>query len=529
MRKNIFSRSKASNILSATLSLLNVKHTSNYTNKHYNEHPNKYDMFGISKMLSHYGIHSLGIRISEKEESIKQLESPFIAHVGNDFVVVENILKENVNYYWGEEKLSVPINEFINIWSGATLLFETDENSIEPDYNKNKQLELIIDIQKVLLLLACVLLLMIGIIHNQIYLYFGYSIMTILNLIGIYIGYLLVLKQMKIKSNNADKICSLFSRSSCNDVLDSPASKFMGIVGWSELGLSYFLSNLFVLLFTPQLLLYSIFLNICILPYSFWSIWYQKFKAKIWCLLCLIAQVLFWGLFVTSLLAGLIKIPEFIILDIILAGIIYGVPILLMNLILPKLAEARKVERIRQMFNSIRMNNKYFEAQLKELAFYNVDKSFSSILLGNPNAKDMVTIFTNPHCEPCARMHTRVENFLKEAKERFCIQYMLSSFDEELDSSNDFLLWINKNYPSQERDIIYNKWFTEGKYDKENFFKQYNFKHTELSEEHKKHNKWKTDTRLSATPTILINGREIPANYNIEDLVYFSDLDVNSK
>ncbi len=522
MENNIFGKSEKSNILSTTLNLLNVKHTSTYTNKHYNEHPNKYDMFGLSKMLSHFGVQSLGIRIAEKEDSIWQLELPFIAHVGYDFVIVEKVSKENITYHWREERLSVPIKEFINIWSGVTLLFETDDNSIEPNYNKNKNLESIIDIQKILLFLSCFLLLGITIIHNQIYLNLGHSIMMILNLIGIYIGYLLVLKQMKIKSNNADKICSLFSKSKCNDILDSPASKLIGVVGWSELGLSYFLSNLFILLIIPHLFLYSIFLNICILPYSFWSIWYQKFKAKTWCPLCLIVQVLFWGLFVTSLLIGFVKIPQFTLLDIISVGLIYIMPILLINLILPKLAEGGNVERIKQMFNSIRMNDKYFDVQLKGQAFYNVDKNLSNILLGNPNAEDFITIFTNPHCEPCARMHTRIENFLKVSKDRFCIQYMLSSFDEELDSSNEFFIWINKNYSSEERDTIYTKWFTEGKYDKENFFMQYDFTQCEVSEEHRKHKEWRAQTKFNATPTILINGWLIPDNYSLEDLLYLS-------
>ena len=37
-------------------------------------------------------------------------------------------------------------------------------------------------------------------------------------------------------------------------------------------------------------------LNIFTLPYSFWSVWYQKAKAKQWCVLCLIIQALLWTL-----------------------------------------------------------------------------------------------------------------------------------------------------------------------------------------------------------------------------------------
>ena len=48
---------------------------------------------------------------------------------------------------------------------------------------------------------------------------------------------------MHIHSLFADKICSLFSKSDCNNVLESNVAKPWGIFGWSEIGLDYFVSN----------------------------------------------------------------------------------------------------------------------------------------------------------------------------------------------------------------------------------------------------------------------------------------------
>ncbi len=44
------------NIFTSFLSSLGVKYTYEYANKHFNEHPNKYNLLGISQMLSEYGI-----------------------------------------------------------------------------------------------------------------------------------------------------------------------------------------------------------------------------------------------------------------------------------------------------------------------------------------------------------------------------------------------------------------------------------------------------------------------------------------
>lgn len=517
------------NVLTSFLSLLGVKHTSTHANRYFNEHPYKYNLFGLSKMLTYYGVRNIGIKVENKKD-IFSLDSPFIAHIGNDFVTVENISKNNVSYYWREKKLTIPTNEFTNIWTGIALIAEADSTSTEPDYKQHQKEQLIISIQKVLLLLAGIGLVGIGFWQNIIYQSLGLTLLLIFNVIGAFIGYLLVQKQVHIHSNMADKICSLFAKGDCNDVLNSPAAKFMGIIGWSELGFSYFLSNIFILLFTPHLISYLVLLNILALPYSFWSVWYQKFKAKTWCPLCLIVQLLFWILFTISVINGFIQTPKFSMSGFLSVSLIYGIPFLLINLLLPYLIESRRMTEITQQFNSLKMNESVFSAMLKRNSFYEVDK-ISSILLGNPQAKNTITILTNPHCGPCARMHKRIKKLLKDANNQFCVQYILSSFSNDLNSSCDFFLYINKVFSEEERDRIYDEWFDEGKYDRENFFRKHNFiTDTNISEEFQRHLDWKDKAQLHETPTVLFNGYKLPEMFfQIEKLSFFTDLEIDPK
>lgn len=517
------------NTLTSFLSLAGVKYTSTHANKYFNEHPYKYSLFGLSKMLTYYGVQNMGIKVENKED-IHALDSPFIAHIGNDFVTVKNISKSNISYYWRERKLTIPINEFINIWTGIALIGEADNNSIEPDYKQHQKEQLIISIQKILLLLAGVILAGIGLFQSLIYQNIGLILLLIFNLVGVFIGYLLVQKQVHIHSNVADKICSLFAQSDCNDVLNSPAAKFMGIIGWSELGFSYFLSNIFILLFTPQFISYLVLLNILVLPYSFWSVWYQKFKAKTWCPLCLIVQLLFWILFTISLINGFIEIPEFSISTVLSVGLIYGIPFLLINLLLPYQIEGRKATEITQQFNSLKMNDKVFLSMLKENTFYGKDQ-ISSITFGNIKAKNTITVLTNPHCGPCARMHKKIEKLLKDTNNQFYIQYILSSFSDEYNSSCDFFLYVNSTFLKEERDKIYNEWFEKGKNEREIFFKKYLFvPNDSVSKEFQKHLDWQKKYNLQATPIVIFNGYELPELFfqQIEKLIFFTDLNVDS-
>jgi hypothetical protein len=75
------------NIFTAFLDLLNVKYTKNFSNQYFNEHPHKYDLFGLSKMLSDYGIENAGTRIADKKNDLFNIECPFVAHKSADFVL----------------------------------------------------------------------------------------------------------------------------------------------------------------------------------------------------------------------------------------------------------------------------------------------------------------------------------------------------------------------------------------------------------------------------------------------------------
>lgn len=523
---------KHTNNLVSILSLLNVKHTDKYTNAYFNEHPYKYSLFGLSKMLNHYRVYNKGIKVTNKED-VYFLEVPFIAHIGNDFVTVKHISNKSITYYWHQKKLTIPVEDFFAIWSGVILMPEVDTTSIEPDYKQHRKEDLAISIPKILLILAGITLITVGFYQNQILHACAPILLLILNLLGIYISCLLVQKQINIHSSIADKICSLFSKSDCNDVLSSSAAKFLGVIGWSELGLGYFLSNTFLLLFTPKLLPYWVFLNMLGVCYSFWSVWYQKFKAKAWCPLCLIVQLIFWLLFITSLLSGLVKLPEFAILDILSMSLIYGIPILLIHLLLPTQIASKKLTNITQQFNNLKMNDKVFASMLKEQTFYEIPKDMPTIIFGNPDAQNTITVFSNPHCGPCARMHRKIEKLLEDTNNQFRIQYILSSFNSTLISSCEFFLYINKIYTGEERNRIYNEWFEKGKYNREDFFKKYSFVVEEniISEEYQKHIDWKEKTKLRATPTVIFDGYELPEMFfqQIEKLAFFTDLEIDPK
>lgn len=511
------------NIFTTLLGLLNVKHTHSYSSRFYNEHPHKYNLYGLSKILSDYNIENVGVKINNKEDEIFNLEAPFIVYLGTDFAIVYKITSVKVHYIWKEKKMELSVDNFCKLWNGVTLLVEINEKSAEPNYLEHRKQERLSLVQNILLTGAISILITLTFISNLTYNNIGSILLTVLNLTGLYIGYLLVLKQMNIQSNYADKICSLFSQKDCNNVLESNAAKIGGFIGWSEIGFGYFTANIIILLFLPNYITYLALINIAALPYTLWSVWYQKYKAGQWCPLCLIIQAILWSIFIVNLIFEFIKVPQFTVIDILLIASLYIIPVLTTNIIIPKLIKSNKQEQTTQELNSIKTSETVFSTLLKQQPHYDVDLNTSNILFGNPKSDILVTILTNPHCNPCAKMHVRVVNLLKQTN-NLCIQYVFSSFRPELDSSNKFLTSVY--FEKTERDKIFHLWFDKGKHDKENFFKIYHCDNDnkQVTLEFERHKEWKSKTGIVATPTILVNGYKLPDNYKIEDLKYITTI-----
>lgn len=118
--------------------------------------------------------------------------------------------------------------------------------------------------------------------------------LLLVDLAGLAVTWLLILKSLKVASHSADRICGILQDHGCDTVLEQKASSFFGIVSWSEVGLSYFGVSTAILLIFPQCIGWLALVNLLCLPFTFWSIWYQRFRLHTWCTLCVTTQALLW-------------------------------------------------------------------------------------------------------------------------------------------------------------------------------------------------------------------------------------------
>lgn len=297
----------APTIFSDFLSALRVRHTREYSDNSFRTMPFS-TLFGFARLLGQYGIPTQCLRLSDKSQLTK-LPLPFIAKEGAGFVIVTALHRkekgtQTVDYEFYHERKTVSLAEFEDKWDGTVLLAFPTADSVEPEYKKHRFYEIAGYVKLWLLIAAAVFIGVYGFVESGLWRNISTCLLTAINLVGLYVCWLLLLKSLKVKSKAADRFCGVLQEHGCDTVLEQKASTFFGLFSWSEVGLAYFSVTTLVTFIFPHLLPRLALINGCCLPFTVWSISYQKFAIKTWCTLCVTVQTLLWLQFFCYLAGG---------------------------------------------------------------------------------------------------------------------------------------------------------------------------------------------------------------------------------
>lgn len=329
-------KSPDASLLSDWLTLLGVGHTNSYTLEKEKGMPFK-TWFGLSRALEDYGVESEAYFLPDKTE-IRNLSVPFMAHTkgaegGN--VIVTSIDGDKIQYISLGEERTTDIESFLENFDGNVFLSQVKTGAAEPELGLHRRLEFFNSSKKWVLMLCMAALFLYSFIGNGLYRYVSTYFIAAIDLGGLYVTYLLVQKSLKIHNPKADRFCGVLQAGGCDDVLATSASKFFGLFGWSEVGFAYFSVSLLALLMFPASLPSLALCNLCCLPFTCWSIWYQKFRAKRWCTLCVTVQCSLWLLFIAYLSGGWTAKAIPISIDFFVLGVAYVGVMLLINALMP--------------------------------------------------------------------------------------------------------------------------------------------------------------------------------------------------
>ena len=462
------------NILTQILGYTDVNYTKAYANDLYEQQPFKDSMFGLSILLSKYHIENRCIKLADKT-AVKDVTYPFVVILQGSFFICTSINNNTVSLVAASGKKStITYDEFIGRWNGILLTARKTPDSIEPDYIKHKKEQRLSCAKYVLIAVSAAIMIVAGIRWNNLnHEWWLYAAMAV-DIAGIGVGYMLLQKELHIKNGFAERLCSLIKESRCEDVTESAAASFFGLAKLSEIGAGFFTVNLLVLLFVPEAAAVLAVMALAVLPFSFWSVWYQKFRAHSWCVLCLSTLALMW------LQAGVLwaggAFGDYNGIENLLAGFIvliaaYGLTVLSIGRVVDVIRRSRERDMWRLQYNSLKADDKVMEAFEKDVPQFEIGSTdCSGLIFGNPESERRITVFSNPYCGPCAMMHERVKDMPSET---CCVQYVLAYFSEDLSDINRYFIAAYHQLGAKRAWEVMTDWYAGGKSLGKDFFKDF--------------------------------------------------------
>lgn len=305
--------------------------------------------------------------------------------------------------------MSSDFDDFKKESTGVIMQIYPEESSKEPNYRVHKRTENIGMVEYVCMGLLFLLLLAVLGLGNCVSTISIAFMLT--NMTGAAISYLIIRKTLNYDSALADKICQMSKTATCNDVLQSKAAKLFNRYGWGEIGLGYFAVSAVLAFAVPCLTNVLSIYSVIGMLFPFWSLWYQKFKARHWCPLCLCTLIVlitqgFIGCY--SLSNRGIHIDMGTIQGFIMVGVAYALSIMAICKFVDLLRSRNEAMQMKYKLAQIKYKPTIIAALLSKEKSFDCSEKSSRIVFGNKDANYKLTIMSNPYCQPCAEMHSKL-------------------------------------------------------------------------------------------------------------------------
>lgn len=511
------------------LKSLRIPYTRNYLQEEYATCPHSGTLWGMGYLLSKYGIEYAALRLKDKER-IRSIDGPFLAQLSEEIVLVTRQKGENIFYHNGKTSVRCSHSDFLDKFSGVVLFATNIDNASEPDYAQHKKQQVFSVFSKVTLPLTVCALLVYCAYNASIKADALFFSVLVPGILGLVVSSLLLQKTVSADYSLADRVCSLFGQTQCNDLLHSDAANIAGSISLSECGAAYFSGNIILLCaFGDTARLAFPLISIISLPFTVLSIWYQAARARKWCALCLLVQATLWIQFLSLLASGSfsdIAIDLHLAYGIALCAIVYLIILLCLHGWKDLHLKNREREQILSQLKEIKYTPDIFQLLLQKQEHLTISEETSCLDFNHTEAHPFqIVILSNPFCDPCAKMHAQLKSLYEKG---YPIKYIFTSFTPNLEEANRYLIAYYLKYGPEMSWQLLSDWYSGGR-DKGPRIFEGSISHAEahaeaVEAEIVRHREWVHAHGLSATPMVFVNGNLLSGNLRINDIVELSNI-----
>ncbi|MFO0331171.1 MAG: vitamin K epoxide reductase family protein, partial [Bacteroidota bacterium] len=417
------------------------------------------------------------------------------------------------------------ITEFEKNWTGIVLLVEklsdSGELAFEEKEEKEKSEHFIKNCWYVILSSFLVM--------PFFFLNISTSLIYFLKMIGGFASFMLLRRQFGYASSFIDYFCKMVRKSDCDAVIQSKSSKLLGSINISEVGLWYFSSGIITtsvsifLPFSSDLVLLIISVGALLL--SIVAIYVQAVVIKKWCPLCLVIA----SVILLELILRLISQPSFFYGNeqLFIVFFCFSLPLVFWLGIRARFLSSFKLfNKDRKLMRLLR-NEEIFSALLEKQRFLETVAFNSELYSGFQDSPLQIVMVSNPLCGPCSKAHSVLNNLSETLGDKINIIYRFSLPKDANSRSYEMLRVLFTIQQTNNMKLALQAltaWYAYGKKDfskwKKDFVNGSVDSNLAVDDVILKHINWVKEVRIKKTPTIFVNGKELPEEYSISDLKY---------
>jgi uncharacterized membrane protein/thiol-disulfide isomerase/thioredoxin len=332
---------------------------------------------------------------------------------------------------------------------------------------------------------------------------------------------LIVQQELGISNELTEQLCNTGKNTDCDAVMHSKGSRVAKWFNWADAGIIYFSSFLLILVSSSPGLLILAVISAAAIPFTFFSLYYQWGVVKKWCPLCLITVAVLWVQFIL-LLPLLIKFDMAAVekseaaFTVFIITVVAAVWLLIIKPIFDK-----NKELTGKNYSLLRFKNNpdIFITLLQQQRRVDITPFENDLQLGNSAAPVQIMVACNPYCGPCAKAHEALDKLIEKNDIGLTVRFAVKaeSKEDKRTQAVEYLLQVLNDMTNIYKRKVLNNWYAGMNMKK--FKDIYPLKErTAIDDLLNNYAQWSEIAKITFTPTIFINGYELPKQYGIGDL-----------
>lgn len=476
-------------------------------------HPNYPSLYSITDTLDVLGIENMAANVPKNQ--LENLPDSFIASIKSGtmegFVFVSKSSDIITYETESDEKHSLPIDEFRDLWDGLILAVEKNEKAA--------------DLKKSNLILPISFGLLVLIFLVSIFAY-GFEIYGLifraLSLAGLFVSIFILQEKNEEANELVSKICSFSANTSCDSVIKSKNSQITKWLSFTDLPILFFSINFMAVSLGNSSLGIIGLLSILSVPVCLYSIYLQKAKLKKWCILCLVISSLVIG---QSVLYAFNTNPLGIHLTAVIRYSIIAAICTTIWFYTKKIMEERKdlANRNKDLFR-FKRNFSLFDFLSSEVKEQDELIALKPISIGNSDAALTLRLFLSPSCGHCHTAYKKGKEFAEMYPEKVKLAVY---FNLNIENSDNPYLEIARNlleihFSGGNILEAIEDWHVLN-LELDNWLKKWKQQTISMEAEMELNNqyRWCVKNEFNYTPVKIIDHKLLPREYEIDEIKYF--------